>query len=107
MKHKPHILGKHRFDVSWLDEEGSRSTKEAGSAVYRETSTRHPEPGRTLTVSVSGFSPRTTEDTVKHYFGNVRRSGGGEIKKLNYSTEECVAEITFLQVAGLCWCCLK
>ena len=102
VEHNPHLLDKHHIDVSWLDEEETGSTEDAGNVVDRESTARIPEPERTLTFSVSGFSPRTTEDTVRHYFKNIRRSGGGEIKKLNYSTEDCVAEITFLQVAGLC-----
>ena len=105
VEHKPHQLDKLHIDVSWVDEEESGPTEEAGNVVDRESAARIPEPERTLTFSVSGFSPRTTEDTVRHYFENVRRSGGGEITELNYSTEECVAEITFLQVAGLCCCC--
>ena len=106
MKHKPHILYKRHVDVSWLDEEKTGSTEDAGNVVDRESTARTPEPEKTLTFCVSGFSPRTTEDTVRHYFENIRRSGGGEIKELNYSTEECVAEMTFLQVAGLSCCCL-
>ena len=105
--HKPHVLDKLHIDVSWLEEEESGSTEDAGNVVDREGAARTPEPERTLTFYVSGFSPRTTEDTVRHYFENVRRSGGGEITELNYSTEECVAEITFLQVAGLCCGCLN
>ena len=105
VKHKPHILDKRYIVVSWLDEDGSRSTEAARNSVDRESAAREPEPEGSLTLSVSGFSPRTTEDTIRHYFENVRRSGGGEIAELNFSTEECVAEITFLEVAGLCCCC--
>ena len=111
MEHKSHVLAKSHIDVSWVDKRGSGSTEGAGNVVARENEresfARNSEPERTLTFSVSGFSPRTTEDTVRHYFENVRRSGGGEITELNYSTEECVAEITFLQVPGLCYCCLN
>ena len=105
VEHKPHVLDQHHIDVSWVDEEESGPTEDAVNVVDRESAARIPEPERTLTFSVSGFSPRTTEDTVRHYFENVRRSGGGEITELNYSTEDCVAEMTFLQVAGLCCCC--
>ena len=105
MEHNPHLLDKHYIDVSWLEEEESGSTEEAGNVVDRESATRIPEPERTLTISVSGFSSSTTEATVREYFKN-KRSGGGEIKELNYSTEERVAEITFLQVTGLC-CCIS
>ena len=107
VEHKPHQLDKLHIDVSWVDEEESGPTEEAGNVVDRESAARNPEPERTLTFSVSGFSPRTTEDTVRHYFENVRRSGGGEITELDYSTEDCVAEITFLQVEGLCCCFLN
>ena len=111
MEHKSHALAKSHIDVSWLHQEESDSTEGAGNVVARENEresfARNSEPERTLTFSVSGFSPRTTEDTVRHYFENVRRSGGGEITELDYSTEECVAEITFLQVPGLCYCCLN
>ena len=61
MEHKPHILDKHYIDVSWLEEEESGSTEEAGNVVDRESATRIPEPERTLTISVSGFSSSTTE----------------------------------------------
>ena len=104
MEHKPHVLDKHYIDVSWLEEK--ESTEETANVAYRESAARKAEPEKTLTISVSGFSPCTTKDAVRNYFKNVRRSGGGEIKKLDYSTEECVAEITFLQVAGLC-CCIS
>ena len=106
MEHKPHVLDKHHIDVSWLEEKESGSTEAAANVVDRESAARKAEPEKTLQFSVSGFSPCTTKDAVRNYFKNVRRSGGGEIKELDYSTEECVAEITFLQVSGLC-CCIS
>ena len=47
------------------------------------------------TIELIGLAPTTTEDSIRNFFENTRRSGGGDIDSLEFSPEEGFAVITF------------
>ncbi|OWF49179.1 Poly [ADP-ribose] polymerase 14 [Mizuhopecten yessoensis] len=47
------------------------------------------------TIEVHGMSQNTTRDTIHYYFENKRKSGGGNIKELDFDAEKVIATITF------------
>ncbi|KAK3755409.1 hypothetical protein QZH41_016615 [Actinostola sp. cb2023] len=46
-------------------------------------------------VEVCGLGPSTTRDTIFYYFENARKSGGGDVKKVEYVDEETKALVFF------------
>ncbi|KAK3729577.1 hypothetical protein QZH41_017197 [Actinostola sp. cb2023] len=46
-------------------------------------------------VEVCGLGPSTTRDTILYYFENARKSGGGDVKKVEYVDEETRALVFF------------
>ena len=48
------------------------------------------------TIELNGLAPTTTEDSIRNFFENTRRSGGGDIDSLEFSPEEGFAVITFM-----------
>ncbi|KAK3746699.1 hypothetical protein QZH41_018917, partial [Actinostola sp. cb2023] len=46
-------------------------------------------------VEVCGLGPSTTRDTILYYFENPRKSGGGDVKKVEYVDEETKALVFF------------
>lgn len=52
-----------------------------------------------IAIIASGISPSTTEDAVRYYFENSRRSGGGEICDIDL-TDDGKFAITFTKVEG-------
>jgi hypothetical protein len=48
---------------------------------------------------VEGLSPKTTDEAVQLYFQNLRRSGGGEIEKMERCQPD-IAHITFFSAEG-------
>ena len=96
MESKSHILDNHQIDVSRLEEECPSSTE-----GNKERSEKGPDAVINIKCIVSGFSSCTTEDTVRYYFENTRRSGGGDILEMNFYPEESAAEITFKEQKGL------
>lgn len=53
------------------------------------------------TIEVSGIPEKTSEDFLRMYFENKRRSGGSEVKAMNYRPEEGIATITFSDPGGV------
>ena len=53
-----------------------------------------------VTIIISGISPSITMDVVSNYFENSRRSGGGEVGKIEFNGHAGEAVITFLKVKG-------
>ena len=47
-------------------------------------------------IEVAGLVSTTTEDSIKNYFENTRRSGGGEIENVEFTPEKGCAVVTFL-----------
>src|SRR6218665_112844 len=52
------------------------------------------------TIEVSGIPETTSEEFLKMYFENKKRSGGGDIKTMTYDKLEGVATITFSDPSG-------
>ena len=84
----PHKVGGLSLDVSLLEEED-----DAPLDTEDETSVEEAN----ITIIVSGTLP--SEDALWNYFENERRSGGGEVLKMDY-TDEGDAVITFAEVKG-------
>ena len=51
-------------------------------------------------IVVSGIKETTTEELLKMFFENKKRSGGGPVKQLDYQNTEGLATITFLGDEG-------
>ena len=52
------------------------------------------------TIEVAGLASNTTEDLVRHYFRNKRRSGGGEVETVELRSDTGMAFVTFKDVDG-------
>ena len=52
------------------------------------------------TIEVSGIPETTSEEFLRMYFENKKRSGGGDIKTMTYDKQEGVATITFSDSSG-------
>lgn len=48
------------------------------------------------TIELNGLAPTTTEDSIRNFFENTRRSGGGDIDSVEFNSEEGFAVITFM-----------
>ena len=48
------------------------------------------------TIEVTGLASTTTKDSIKNYFENTRRSGGGDIEDVEFMPEKGYAVVTFL-----------
>lgn len=51
-------------------------------------------------VRVTGFSTNTTQDALLNFFENTRRSGGGDIKDIQFNYDEGFADIIFCSNNG-------
>ena len=47
------------------------------------------------TIELNGLAPITTKDSIRNFFENNRRSGGGDIHSVEFNSEEGFAVITF------------
>lgn len=47
------------------------------------------------TIEVAGISLKTTEDSIRNFFENTRRSGGGDIENIELYSGKGVAVVTF------------
>ena len=52
------------------------------------------------TIQITGLTAQSTEDSIRNYFENERRSGGGEVEAVTFLPEENVALVTFKDVEG-------
>ena len=52
------------------------------------------------TIQITGLTAQSTEDSIRNYFENARRSGGGEVETVTFRPEENVALVTFKDVGG-------
>ena len=46
-------------------------------------------------IELNGLAPTTTEDSIRNFFENTRRSGGGDIDTVEFNPEKGFAVITF------------
>ena len=52
------------------------------------------------TIQITGFTAQSTEDSIRNYFENERRSGGGEVEAVTFRPDENVALVTFKDFKG-------
>ena len=52
------------------------------------------------TIQITGLTTQSTEDSIRNYFENERRSGGGEVEVVIFRPEENVAFVIFKDVEG-------
>ena len=64
-----------------------------------EASGLEEDAGTEITIIASGIPPSSSEDSVRYYFENSRRSGGGEVCDIDL-THDGKAVITFVAVEG-------
>ena len=91
MDNSPHTVSGLRLDVSLVEE------KENESAIDYEDNTTMSD--GSIAIIVSGISSPITNDSVRYYFENPRRSGGGAISDIFFA-EDGDARITFQEVKG-------
>ena len=53
------------------------------------------------TIEVRGYKDTTSQDTIEMYFENTRRSGGGELEKIEEDEDEGMYLLTFESKEGL------
>ena len=96
-ENSPHNVAGLCLHVSVFDdqEKGSADDHEGASRSEGDTSD-----DADITIVASGISPDSSEDTVRYYFENSRRSGGGEVCDIDL-THDGEAVITFTMVEGM------
>ena len=52
------------------------------------------------TIQITGLTAQSTEDSIRNYFENERRSGGGEVEVVTFRPEENMSLVTFKDVEG-------
>ena len=52
------------------------------------------------TIQITGLTAQSTEDSIRNYFENERRSGGGEVEAVTFRPEENMALVTFKDIQG-------
>ena len=67
---------------------------------HEEASGSQEDSGAEITVIASGIPPSSSEDSVRYYFENSRRSGGGDVCDIDFS-HDGKAVITFTAVEGM------
>ena len=92
VEHSPHKLSGACLQVSLFED-----LQEEHPDSFDENAEEFEEG---ITIIISDILPSTTEDAVSNYFENARRSGGGDVHKMEYSCDKGEAVITFLEVKG-------
>ena len=74
--------------------DGAFLTVKVGVPAAEQTDQEDMEESRT--IELNGLAPTTTEDSIRNFFENTRRSGGGDIESVEFNSEEGFAVITFM-----------
>ena len=74
--------------------DGASLAVKVGALEVEQTDQKDMEDSRT--IELNGLAPTTTEDSIRNFFENTRRSGGGDIDSVEFNPEEGVAVITFM-----------
>ena len=74
--------------------DGASLAVKTGVPAAEQTNQEDMEESRT--IELNGLAPTTTEDSIRNFFENTRRSGGGDIDSVEFNPEEGVAVITFM-----------
>ena len=48
-------------------------------------------------IVVHGLAAATTKDSIRMFFENTRRSGGGKVEHVDYTPEQGIAVVTFVK----------
>lgn len=95
MKQSPHHLGPLSLNVSFIE---ATEEEHITGALGQGNGERDSNDEKDITIVVSGTLP-SAED-LWDYFENKRKSGGGEVLKVNVIEEGVEAIITFAEVKG-------
>ena len=74
--------------------DGASLAVKVGVPAAEQTDQEDMEESRT--IELNGLAPTTTEDSIRNFFENTRRSGGGDIDSVEFNSEEGFAVITFM-----------
>ena len=74
--------------------DGASLAVKVGVPAAEQTDQEDMEDSRT--IELNGLAPTTTEDSIRNFFENTRRSGGGDINSVEFNPEEGFAVITFM-----------
>ena len=74
--------------------DGASLAVKVGVPAAAQTDREDMEESRT--IELNGLAPTTTEDSIRNFFENTRRSGGGDIDSLEFNPDEGFAVITFM-----------
>ena len=74
--------------------DGASLAVKVGVLAAEQTDQEDMEESRT--IELNGLAPTTTEDSIRNFFENTRRSGGGDIDSVEFNSEEGFAVITFM-----------
>ena len=74
--------------------DGASLAVKVGVPTAEQTDQEDMEDSRT--IELNGLAPTTTEDSIRNFFENTRRSGGGDIDSVEFNSEEGFAVITFM-----------
>ena len=74
--------------------DGASLAVKVGVPAAEQTDQEDMEESRT--IELNGLAPTTTEDSIRNFFENTRRSGGGDIDSVEFNPKEGFAVITFM-----------
>ena len=74
--------------------DGASLAVKVGVSAAEQTDQEDMEESRT--IELNGLAPTTTKDSIRNFFENTRRSGGGVIDSVEFNPEEGFAVITFM-----------
>lgn len=74
--------------------DGASLAVKVGVPTAEQTDQEDMEESRT--IELNGLAPTTTEDSIRNFFENTRRSGGGDIDSVEFNSEEGFAVIKFM-----------
>jgi hypothetical protein len=100
LDYRKHKLDNVRLNVSLLYSKTKKekaSNKEKQEPISSAISSSE-KPTLPLEFVVSGISQFTTEDSLRNYLENTRRSGGGDVQTLMFDKEDGLAEVKLQQV---------
>ena len=70
------------------------------SGIFAEESSFNEEDMLSCGIQVAGVGKDTSKDTVKMFFQNERKSGGGEVEDIWYDDSSGTYAVTFSQGTG-------
>ena len=94
-ENSPHSVAGMCLHVSLLEDQEKIIADD-----HQEASGSQEDAGAEITIIASGIPPSSSEDSVRYYFENSRRSGGGEVCDIDLS-HDGKAVITFNAVEGM------